>query len=384
MPQSRAWGMFLMICQGALLTLQLSLAKVLKETHWPYYRMLSGGFLASSVAVAIHICTRGVTLEVEQRKWVFLRGISGVSANLSLTLAVQWGTPLGDVASLTSINIIFAAVLGRLLLAEPLRLVHLISAALSVTGAVLISKPSFMFPGSSGQHTSWLGYFFGPAAGLFKACMYISSRKSGRTSPWMLALSTYAQFCIVFMILPLTPLVDDFSLAILPASPWQALGWFFALSMVVSVRVPILSLGAMLCPAAISATLDNASNMVLGYAVQIFIFKQTADPFSLFGAACMLVSVILMAVARSPIPQAADGSVSAVVAASDTAVGTEQEVEIAKQESLASFAASEFIEESPQEARLLRLRTTVASGIGRNLPDTRPIGVASLAAQATA
>eukprot|EP00913_Durusdinium_trenchii_P022149 g20810.t1 len=56
-------------------------------------------------------------------------------------LAVLAGADVGTVGALGSLNTVVAALLGRLVLQEPLGKVHLLAVGLSVLGAVFISDP---------------------------------------------------------------------------------------------------------------------------------------------------------------------------------------------------------------------------------------------------
>merc|ERR1712232_732749 len=105
----------------------------------------------------------------------------GAANFLFQALSVRAGTPLGDVATFTSINMVIAAFLGRVFLGEALWFVHVIALFSSFGGAVLISKPVFIFGGAGGADNGWaasVGYLLALAAGFSQAAQFVCSRKS--------------------------------------------------------------------------------------------------------------------------------------------------------------------------------------------------------------
>merc|ERR1711904_547464 len=103
---------------------------------------------------------------------------------ITCLLAAQVGAGPGDVSALTSINVVSAAFMGHLFLSEKLRIVHVVMVASSLVGAVLISKPPFIF---GGETSFGLGYVLAILSGLTRAAMFVCARKAGKVSVSLLA-----------------------------------------------------------------------------------------------------------------------------------------------------------------------------------------------------
>merc|ERR1719162_1797649 len=113
---------------------------------------------------------------LKQWKWLFLMSVFGFLSFLFSVLAIRLGASPGDVASLQSVNLVVAAVLGRLFLNERLGPAHLVSLLCSVCGAVLISKPEFIFGGSdeeAGGASARFGLVFAPISGFFLGSAFV-------------------------------------------------------------------------------------------------------------------------------------------------------------------------------------------------------------------
>jgi drug/metabolite transporter (DMT)-like permease len=271
---------------------------------------------------------------------------------------------------LASINTVVAALLGRAFLGEKLQWMHGIAVLCSISGATLISKPSFIFSSSSVDGSEkWVGYILAAASGLTQACVFISARKSNKSSLLLLNFSP-AFFCtLAFGLIPLTPVIDDSSLAPVANSPLTAAAF---LAMFVSIQFGAMttnSAASSWCPAAVSATVNTGAKMVSSYIAQSLLFSVVPETLTVCGAALMLSAVVIMAIARLPGRQSAP----AVAASSEPEMqpGIQSSDDIPDDddnESLASFIAAEFVELTPHE-KPVRLRRP-----GAHDPEARQIG----------
>merc|ERR1719162_408329 len=143
---------------------------------------------------------------LKQWKWLFLMSVFGFLSFLFSVLAIRLGASPGDVASLQSVNVVVAAVLGRLFLNERLGPIHLLSLLCSVGGAVLISKPEFIFGGSDEGGAQGalarLGLAFAPMSGFFLASAFVCTRKMGTINMWILPACTMAISIVGFFVMP--------------------------------------------------------------------------------------------------------------------------------------------------------------------------------------
>jgi len=277
-------------------------------------------------------------------------GTSWSASFVALIFSVQLQTPLGDVAALTSGNVVLAALLGRIFLGEELRWCHLASVLCSILGALLISKPD-IFVGGRTTSAPVAGFVLAAASGFFDACILICSRKSAKTSSWFHSLSAEMQSSLVFLLLTYSPFVDRIQFAPILAEPFQAVGWIAALFTLDTLNIVVYCTAAQWCPAGLSATVNTAANMVVGYMVQVIFFGTSAEPTTVIGASMMLLGVVAMACVREPGP-ALDLAVM-----SEPANNSSVAMEDDETESMGSFAASEFVDQEPQ----LRKRTSTAA-----------------------
>jgi len=284
-------------------------------------------------------------------RWALSAGFFMSLSMVILILSVKLGTPIGDLSSLVSINVVISALLGRLLLGDPLRWCHAVSAFCAFSGALLISRPTMLFgrPEVGATHTpdtAWLGYLLGPIAGVFDACSIISFRKCYSTSEWQVAVAYYSQAAILLMLLMLVPGLEAHPLTKIQASPAQAAMWVAAITAWDMPAMVIYGMAAKALPAAWTATVDTASRMVLGFVADILLFGEELHFLTCTGAGLMLLAVAVNAMVREqPVEAHSESNPS-------TAQHESQDMEddIA---SVASFAASEFVDVEPSARRNL-------------------------------
>lgn len=280
-----------------------------------------------------------------------MRGVFGTGAFVAQILAVRAGADAGDVAALSCVNTVIAALLGRAFLSEPFYRVHAASLCFTLGGAVLITQPEFIFGQPSASSSAWIGYVMGPVSGFFYAGSFICSRKATEASVWHLTLSVVLQTMLVMFLLPSTPVVEDFPLDSLVAMPGLACGMFLFFLLLTIFGWLTLCAGAKWCPAAVCATTNTTACMVSSYAAQTVLFGSPPNAMTLGGAALMLAAVGAVAVVRVPAAVAVPDAVESTEPAAPrvgaggidgvgvSAVGADDE-----DESLASFIAAEYVD----------------------------------------
>eukprot|EP00927_Polykrikos_kofoidii_P061868 TRINITY_DN56691_c0_g1_i1.p1 TRINITY_DN56691_c0_g1~~TRINITY_DN56691_c0_g1_i1.p1 ORF type:complete len:435 (-),score=84.98 TRINITY_DN56691_c0_g1_i1:87-1310(-) len=381
-------GMLALICEGFLDTALVTCSRLMKSQGWPFFRVnsVSSSIATIGLLIAAIVMKEPIIERSRRFKWIVLRGVFGVLYFILSALAVQLGASPGDVAALSSINGVMAAVMGRFFLGERLRRVHGAALLCSAVGAVLISEPKFLFGSSGGGRQVGAGVYFGyvaaVAAGLSSASIAISARKAGDVSMWILTLSPTVLGAIFFFLLPFTPLIDeDLSLDFYKTKPLPVAGSVLVMLVCNTLAMTTSSIGNSWCPAAISSTTGTAARMVWGYAAQILLLHEQPRLVTLSGAACMFVGVVVMATVRTPDKRVIDGSsvavrdevTSGVTEANEAADEIGDIVKAAsgntsviagsnsdEVESLASFIASEFAERTPRHPRPPRLRKSAS------------------------
>lgn len=346
--------MLTMMLNGWLGAALVVSGKLLQNMEWPYFRLMavSSGVMVLCFSTVI-LLTHVPVPTSNQAKWLMLRGMFGASTFLLAMCAVRIGVPPGDAAALASINTVAASLLGRVFLGEKLNWAHGIAVICSVAGATLISKPSFLFNSSTDEGTAkWLGNVLAAASGLTQACVFISARKSSKSSLLLLNVSPACFSVLAYALVPLAPFVNDFSLEPVERSPAFAAAIVAAIFFIQLGAVSTNSAGSSWCPAAVSATVNTGSKMISSYVAQIVLFGVKPDTLTVCGAALMLCAVLLMAVARLSGRQSSAAAVAVEPEGQcpDNAANDDDD-----NESLASFIAAEFVELTPHE-KPLRLR----------------------------
>jgi drug/metabolite transporter (DMT)-like permease len=360
---------------------------ILDAAGWPDFPLLFVAFVFQVVGVMVWlIASKPALPKCQLCKWVVFAGISFVGSAVLMIFAVRMGVPLGDFAALNSVNVVFAAFLGRIFLKEALHWVHFLAVLSSLVGALLISKPAAIFGRNKEDDTAWIGYILSLGSGLADACIYISSRKCvGAPSGYELLSFTLQGSIAMFAVIPLVASPQT-ALAPFLNSPWEAFAWVTALSFISLVSLVMFSFAAQWCPAAVSATVDTATRMTTGYAAQVLLFSATLDPFTLGGAALMLASVIFMSLAQVPVPskETPHGQQQVVSGALESSVPHESQNldnDSDDIDSLASFVAAEFAGTS-QRSVALRLRHFAGSSADLLARTLGAVAIAALPASA--
>lgn len=344
-------GIFLMVCSGTLLNVLLGMCQHMATVGWPDLLIMAGNnALVALLALVWLLVHRPAVPETSEIKWVFMAGFAFTASYMSMLLAVRVGMSLGDFASLNSTNVVFAALLGRLFLSEPLGAPHVAAVLSSVVGATLISQPEALFGNSSGPAAPWFAYLFALLSGLGDAGVFVCSRRLSDMSPAYLLLSFNAQSAVASFACAAT-MEGGLAVHLLAAAPREAIGLVLGSASVHVICMVVWVLAAQWCPAAVSATTDTGTRMIVGYGAQLLLGAAPLDGLTLVGAALMLCGVVAMALARTPesddTPERGDCQPPAVVDAPAGCVVSEID-DGSDTNSLVSFIASEFTDVAPQ------------------------------------
>eukprot|EP00746_Dinoflagellata_sp_MGD_P064775 gnl/MRDRNA2_/MRDRNA2_27017_c0_seq1.p1 gnl/MRDRNA2_/MRDRNA2_27017_c0~~gnl/MRDRNA2_/MRDRNA2_27017_c0_seq1.p1 ORF type:complete len:388 (-),score=60.16 gnl/MRDRNA2_/MRDRNA2_27017_c0_seq1:118-1281(-) len=374
-------GILLMACAGIAVTAEMVFSMVMLQMQWPYWRITAlSCFLCAAVVVAMLAVLKVPPPTSQQMKWVSLLGFfSAVYWGLGI-VAVQIGVDPGDVAALTSINIVVAAIMGRLFLDERFRLLHMVAVTFSVSGAILIAQPGVIFASTKENRAPWYGYLCAIASGFLQGCFFICGRKAGDVSAGHLTTSALLFSVPLCGLLPFIPLVDDASFHVALELPWQGLGWTGVAFLTSLCSSSFSCAGSMLCPAAVSATVYTGASMFFGYLVQTMLFGASPEPVTVIGASLMLAAVSLVAFAS--------GSMNSTYGSSegDSAVNEEgiegvnsSAMDDSDAESLASFIASEFSDFATRAEGVRRATVRFRGHFGQLDPvPPQPLGAPSL------
>ena len=329
-----------MVSSGVVVTCEMVTSKIIEDMHWPYWYLLGACCVVATFLNALCILLQGIRCPpLRDIRWFLSRSIFENLHWMLAILAVLVGASPGDVAALTSIDIIAAALLGLIFLGERVSMLHFLALVLSVTGAVFISQPQFLFGSSEGSKQSSLGYCLAMLSGFFQACCYVCARKSAHIPVSLLTVATFLLAVPMCFVPPLLGIGETRFEPVIEA-PWQALGLLALLILLSSLSILLPAAGSTRCPAAASATVFTSASMISGYLAQTVVFHDAPKPLKLLGAACMLLSVVMMAVTCQAEDKAAEEpATSCKDSAEEPTANASTDDET---QSLGSFVASEM------------------------------------------
>ena len=156
---SEGVGLLLVACSALLNSAQNTMVQLAQNNGVSSLRLASMRALVQGFLLASYVLLRGEAFlpRRELRFWATCRGVGGALAFVMLFKAVSI-LPLGDATALFSSYPMFAVVVARIWLGEPISGTVTLATAFSVVGCTLIAQPSFLFGGSSvvsSPDTSW-------------------------------------------------------------------------------------------------------------------------------------------------------------------------------------------------------------------------------------
>lgn len=353
-------AVFLMIFNGVMQTGSQTIAMTLKGKEWPYYRLMGAAMPAVSVLLMVYLVLARVPLPSrEQWKWVLTRSCFGAAQFILRILAVRLGAPLGDVAALSSINTVAAAVLGRMILGEEIQRVHAVGLSCAAAGSIVIIASGV----SRLDTAAIIGFGLAILCAFAQASSLICARKSIGICPAGFSCIDALLISMSVVVLVETGCVQDFTLDPLEESPQQVLAWYgLIIASTLSSTVSV-GLGAVLCPAAISATVSTGATIVSSYIVDILLFGAIQEPWPVVGAALIMASLLLMATTRVTVPGKEQPTVPANVASVQlNSSGDASSVSTSVY--FNSFVSVEFAAASPESASIALMQRRLKQGTG--------------------
>lgn len=131
--------------------------------------------IATGIFTFLAVRWAGVSLWGHDRRWLFLRGLTGFIA-LSFIYFALTELPLAEATVLQYTNPVFTALLAAVFLGEPIGRRDWGGTALSLTGVVLIARPPFLF-GSEAAAPDLLYVGVALLGAVFSAAAYVIVRK---------------------------------------------------------------------------------------------------------------------------------------------------------------------------------------------------------------
>ena len=298
-------GVVLMIASGACVTCEMVTSKLIEQSQWPYWYLLAVSVSLGTIPVAMLLYFRPTNWpSLADTKWILARSAFEDLHWYLAVVAVIIGAPPGDVAALTSIDIIAAAFFGLIFLGEQLRKLHLVALVLAIGGAICIARPEFIFGFSqSSCRYCTVGYCLALLSGCFQAASFICARKSAHVSIGVLTLTSLLLAIPMALVPPFLPMGHKDTAKQMLEEPGKAVGLILIITTWALFSIALPAAGATRCPAAVSAIVFTSSAMVSGYIAQIVLFGEMPRILTVVGAGSMLLSVVLMTILVIPSTQ---------------------------------------------------------------------------------
>lgn len=265
-----------------------------------------GGGVDSSSTMQQH-CRRSILWtplggKPEVKRIVLLRGAVGSLGFINFYYTMS-ALPIGDAIALLSLYPILTVFVARIYLGEPIRTLQVLAALASVIGAILISRPSFIFQSNGSTRSNDIDPFGYVTAILGSCCasaVVVLIRKAGTIGAHTLQL--LFSWCVFGILLSLLFGIvsniegGDSSWRI----PSSRLAWLYVLGVcgIGSIAHFILNYAARLAPAGLSS-IARASDIAYGYLWGVLIFKQKPFGSTLVGVVLIVLSLIGIAVQKT-------------------------------------------------------------------------------------
>lgn len=241
-----------------------------------------------------------------------LRGLFGTAA-IACSYAALLNLPLGDAVTLAQLRPPVMAVMGYLLLHEPLGWLGAAGCLISLVGATIVSHPPFLF----GGHSQWgqqrmLGTLCGIASPCFGAGTGYCIRRIQKQEP-ALVVALYFHICTVGLLV--WPLLAGWPQAAVMVSARDA-ALLLGISCTSFSAQLLMTRAFQLLHAAHASSL-NFLGVVYSHALGALVFGEQLTLFTLAGGVLIFAGVLLVAV-RTRTPDNSSSSSSGKAAAGAT------------------------------------------------------------------
>jgi drug/metabolite transporter (DMT)-like permease len=236
------------------------------------------------------------------RRFIVARGAVGGFGFICFFYAIS-ALPLGDAVALLSLTPVVTVFAAAIFLGETLRPAQLGAAVACSIGAILISRPSFLFgmdnevssspDGSAGTRNTF-GYLVALVGSFCGSGVFCLMRLAGKSGAHTLQLVfSWAAFGVFYSL----------TIGLLGSQVWQwpssLQSWGFVLGIAAfgSVAHFLLNYAGRIAPAGLSSIV-RSSQIVWSYAWEMIIFSQVPRISTIIGVACICTSLVLIAIEK--------------------------------------------------------------------------------------
>jgi len=220
-----------------------------------------------------------------------MRGIIG-GAGFLLDYHCMSVLPLGDAMTLMSLYPFITIVLARIFLQEEIKALHLYATIASVSGAVFIGQPTFLFGGGTGDAPT-LGYITGLLGSCCLASILILIRKAGKIGvhTFQLLLS-WALFGVIFGVV-----IGPYEGVWKWPSSTLVWGYVLGVCLIGAGCHFMLNYAGRLAPAGLVSVV-RASDILWAYCFEIIFFVQKPNFCTWIGVVLVLGSLVVIGIEK--------------------------------------------------------------------------------------
>lgn len=237
-------------------------------------------------------------------RWIlFLRGLSGYGSIAFSFLAAEL-ISIGDSTVLVMLSPMFASILSYFLLGEPWRIPEFVATVFSLTGAVFVAKPPFIFGENDGPEGGaangklfYLGVLFALISATCASFAFIFVRMLGTSvkMPWSNVCFAQAVAQIVLALTCLAVVSPSFFTKGVYELTLQEHALVFTGGFIGAWSQVAMTVGMQREKSA-TATAMRMSDVVFGFIWQVCFTSDAVDPLSILGAFLVTTSILVVVI----------------------------------------------------------------------------------------
>ncbi|XP_037546988.1 solute carrier family 35 member G1 [Nematolebias whitei] len=287
-------GLFYAFLSTVFFSIISLLVKTLQEVHAIEISALRCFFQMLFVVPLLIYHKTGFLGPRDQRIYLVLRGFLGSNAMILLYYAVQQ-MPLADATVIMFSNPVFTSLLAWIFLKEKCTIWDCVFTVFTITGVILITRPSFLFgehPGGVEGTSHIKGAVAAFAGAIAAAFTFVVLRKMGKSVHYYLSVWYYAVIGLLESIITVSILGE-----------WKMPNcgrdrWMLILIAVLGIAGQIFLTKALQLEKAGLVSLMRTVDVVLAFIFQFIFFNRAPTWWSLGGALCVVVSTSGIAVRK--------------------------------------------------------------------------------------
>mmetsp|Transcript_12686 Transcript_12686/g.14318 ORF Transcript_12686/g.14318 Transcript_12686/m.14318 type:complete len:367 (+) Transcript_12686:72-1172(+) len=308
------YGLILMLLSAVFFSCMGTFVKLAGETGFPSTELVFYRAIFQGVLVLFYMCRytdTSVSSDEEQKllilepfgktkeviPTVICRGVMG-ALNFTFKFYAIMSLPLGDAITLFSLHPIITVYMAWLFLDEKIRPSHIFAALATITGAVLMAGPTFLFNDDGDDEEveiDKLGYLTAILGSFSAAGVLVLIRKAGNlgvhTTQLLFSFTVFGS--LLAIIIGMTIGLKIEGMWVMPPSAKSY--WFlFGMCGIGSIGQLLLNYAGRLAPAGLGS-IARSSDILWGYILEVIVFHEIPSWTTLVGVILILIALITVA-----------------------------------------------------------------------------------------